>query len=276
MLFILAATTFVACGGDDEQVPTPKPDAEHQLVEMDFRVNGGSGTRTVLRDGNEVWFQNGDAISIFDSESQGHPFTTTLQQDASTAIFHGHAHKDAATDFYALYPYSANGEKSSYGSTPMIIATLPARQTAVRGTFDPSANLSVAHLKMSDVQQSMPSFTLYNACSLVKFSVSEGLSLKSVKLTGTTTLSGDMGIVMPADLTQQSLESRVGGTQNKEVTLQAEEGHHITAGTYYVAVWPGSHTSLTITLTNAEGKTNTGTMGGVEFKRAKIVDLGTF
>lgn len=275
-LYPLLAAALIACGGSDDIEPTTDPTP--QLVKMSFLVNADA-TRTVLQSDYAVWFSNGDEIAIFDDEGDNHRFTTSLTEDAASAVFQGMAHKDAAADFYALYPYQEDAGMIFFGSTPGIIATLPTQQTAVRGSFDPKANISVSHLHMDDTSSDMPSFRLYNAGSLAQFTVPEGLSLQSVKITGNCPLSGDMGIVMPNDLTQITTTSQNIGDAahtSNEVEIQATDGDPITAGTYYIALWPGTHSSITITLTSTDGRTKRGTLSNVTFRRSLVFDLGTF
>lgn len=288
---MLVACAFAACGSDEVE-PTPTPDPKPELVKMSFLVNAGEETRTVLMHGgeneNQVWFQNGDKIKIFDTCSEGHEFSTTLNNAPSaSATFNGYAHKSAEADFYALYPYQ---EKASLNTdNGIIFAILPSQQNAINGSFDPKANLSVSCIDMSDNEQSeIPSFTLKNAGSLVKFTVSESMkNLKSVKLEDNSNphvpLSGWMAIKVPKENEiSVGTISGDGYPADNSVTLSASNGSTLSpGGTYYIVVWPGTHSSLTITLTNSEGKTKTGTLTGtlsddVTFNRAKIFNLGTF
>ena len=277
---MLTACAFAACGSDEVE-PTPTPDPKPELVKMSFLVNAGEETRTVLMHGegkekNQVWFQNGDKIKIFDSYGDGHDFSTTLNNAPSaSATFNGYAHKDAEADFYALYPYQ---EKATFNAASYSIsAILPSQQDATDGSFDPKANLSVSCIDLYDKEQSeIPSFTLYNAGCLVKFTVSM-TDLKSVTLTDNSDvpLSGWMAIYV----LDNYCVKKIGGEYpaNNSVTLSAPENSTLSSGgTYYIAVWPGTHSSLTITLTNSEGKTKTGTLSDVKFNRAKIFNLGTF
>lgn len=276
IILILTASILASCGNDDEL--TPQPIRTPEPVKMSFRVSAAS-TRTVLQSDNSVWFHDGDAINIFGECDDKHRFSTTLQEDAADAVFTGYAHKDAATDFYAMYPFQSGADLVKGNTPPMIIATLPNQQVAVQNSFDPSANLSVSRIKMSDTSQDIPEFTLYNACALAKFTVSEGLQLSSVELSGVAPMSGDMGILMPDNLEGITVTNQGIGdlsVTHTNVVLSAQDGTSISAGTYYIPVWPGEHSSLTIKLTRTDGKTKTGNLTNVTFKRAKILDLGTF
>lgn len=287
---MLTACAFAACGSDEVE-PTPTPDPKPELVKMSFLVNAGEETRTVLMHGegkeNQVWFQNGDKIKIFDSCSDGHVFSTTLNNAPSaSAEFTGYAHRNAATNFYALYPCQDQDNVFLNTGSSDIFTVLPSQQDARNGSFDPKANLSVSCINMAG-QSEIPEFTLYNAGSLVKFTVSESMkNLKSVKLEDNSNphvpLSGWMSIHVPKDnKISVGTISGDGYPADNSVTLLAPKNSTLSPGeTYYIVVWPGTHSSLTITLTNSEGKTKTGTLSDgdvtLTFNRAKIFNLGTF
>lgn len=278
---MLTACAFAACGSDEVE-PTPTPDPKPELVKMSFLVNAGEETRTVLMPGegkeNHVWFQNGDEICIFDNTNK-YEFTTKLTEDAPSATFTGKAQHTATGFFYALYPYQDIALFNSSSSS--FTAEIPKTQTPVSGSFDPKANVSVARIPMDDTQSSDFVITkLYNACALVKFTST--INLKSVKLESTNGfLSGDMNIKFnPVDQAPTDLSNLTFSDPHDKFTFNSVElsnsDESFAKGTYYIAVWPGTHSSLTITLTNSEGKTKTGTLSNVTFNRAKIFNLGTF
>ena len=131
---------------------------EPGLAYMEFTVAAGADTRTQLSGENKVTWQSGDAISIFDGTAN-RKFTTT--QSGESVVFTGEAKK--ADSYYALYPYQENAKLD--GNTIKYV-TIPNVQEVSSGSFDASANISVAQAT-SDLQ-----LAFKNVGSLVRFSVS--------------------------------------------------------------------------------------------------------
>ncbi len=260
---ILAFT--VACSNDMKEmiepvVPNSSSVVTEDLQYMEFTVSPGADTRTELTSDNAVVWQSGDSISIFDGTGN-RKFTT--KESGESVVFSGYA--KAADTYYALYPYQANATIEGNVIKGVIA---PSIQTATAGSFDASANLSVAQAS-SDLM-----LAFKNVGSLVKFSVSneQASKVRSVKVTSHSAgavLAGTMDIIVSA---QPPVS--VNADQQLAVTLTSANG--LAKGTnYFVAVLPGTTNSdLTLTFIDNEGKAWEKTYTDMSApQRAKIMNL---
>lgn len=240
-VLVLALAAF-SCSKDENLTPQ-----EDVLVPMEFFVGTESdGTKTKLNSDNTVSFVSDDRISVFDG-SGNREFSTS--DSGSKVKFSGQVTR-GATAFKALYPYQSGASLS--GSN--ISATIPAAQTAVEGTFDPAANLSVAQFNKGNT------FTLKNICTLIMFQVNEACT--KVKITGSTPIAGTVSI-------NPSTGVATGGSSNT-VTMTST---FTTGKTYYAAILPGERT-LTFEITPSSGTAYTKTTKSITFIKSKFLDVG--
>ncbi len=197
------ALALAGCSLEDpEGQDTPKSSSEG--YELTFRVQREDDglTRAAIAEGNAVAFQPGDKISVFDAEGNNCEFTQTgkIAEDGS-ATFIGKV-QYVANSYLVLYPYTPdaamdrqNNRVGTSGSDenrhPVIIKD---RQTAVAGSFDPTAFISCAQsVKESN---SVHSITFRNVCALVKFSIPESVGdlvfEKAVLESGTRVIAGSI------------------------------------------------------------------------------------
>lgn len=285
---------FTSCSSQDDPTPEPRP------VRISLTASAGQGTRTVLaNDGSSVHFQPGDALSVIGFTFTNNKFTTHLPTVSSSATFTGEVDlRDLSIPktLFAVYPYECNPKYSYLSKTHYITATLPSKQMAVKGSFDPKANISVGAF-VGNSSQTNYKVTLNNACALAKLTIDASLCnevvLSSVAETTEKTplpLSGrrtfepyiepnmsldtahvpetDQGVLDDQDLATAAPPS-------PSVTLVAPEGETL-AGTYYIVLWP-QNTKVSIQWKAANGKTKRRTsIDKVDFVRSEITDLGEF
>ena len=283
---------FTSCSSQDDPTPEPRP------VRISLTASAGQGTRTVLaNDGSSVHFQPDDALSVIGFTFTNNKFTTHLSTVSSSATFTGEVNlRDLSIPktLFAVYPYESNPKYSYSSKTHYITATLPTKQMAVEGSFDPKANISVGAF-VGNSSQTHYEVTLYNACALAKLTIDASLECDKVVLSSVaeTTekaplpLSGRRPFEphMPSydtatsesDTDQEiSDDSDLATPPSPSVTLVAPEGKTL-AGTYYIVLWP-QNTMVSIVLTNKDGATikTRRSKSSVEFVRSKITDLGKF
>lgn len=217
---IIAAAVLasaVACTIEIEE-----PSALDGKVQMSFAVSTEQ-TKTVLKGTNSTLWTGVEKLSIFDGESNN-LFAAELAAPSETAQFTGKA-KEAQT-YYALYPYNSAAKLS--GTT--VSTELPAAQTAVSGTFDPSAALLFGVPDGTSV-------TLKNVTAMLKLTVPANVTSIEVDGNGTA-LAGSVNVdVKSAELS--------GATASK-VTLSGKGA--LEAGTYYIAVAPATVSGLSVKL----------------------------
>lgn len=207
-----------------EEIISDTNSSSTEKVKMEFKAGIDAISRTVLTTNNVVEWEEDDAISLFDSNSNN-KFTTST--GGSSVIFTGSAQNNLET-YYALYPYDANAALS--GS--VITTTLPAEQVAFEGSFANMLNPSVAK-SVSD-----KTLAFKNACALVKFTLqyTGNNNITKVKFRGNNgeALAGTIHIDASSVTHSATVEADFAET---EVTLS---GEFSSGATYYFVTAPAT------------------------------------
>lgn len=252
---VCVVALFASCM-EDERMDAP----QSGKVRMEFYAGMDADTRTQLVANNNVHWETGDAISLFDPSGANNEFTT--QESGASVTFTGTAGESAGT-YYALYPYSAGATIA--GS--IITTTLPATQTAKAGSFDTMLNPSVA---VADAQHNL---YFKNACALVKFTLGGSTEVAKATLCGNNgeALAGTLTIDASADALAAKVDAKFGETV-VELTGPLTSG-----STCYFVVAPGTLSGgLTLTLYDGEGnfwKKTSNT--SATLTAGRILNLGT-
>lgn len=232
---ILGTSLLYSCTEEAEEIIAEEDEAivdeapsNVEKVEMEFKAGNDAVSRTILTTDNAVNWEAGDAISLFDPDSNN-KFTTS--SSGASVTFTGSA-KDGQSTYYALYPY--NAEATISGS--IITTTLPAEQTARPGSFANMLNPSVAKSGSDKILK------FKNACAVVKFtlgSVPDGKNIVKAMFRGNNgeSLAGPIQIDASSETPVANVQTDFAGT---EVTLNGE----FTSGkTYYFVTVPTELTS---------------------------------
>ncbi len=236
-------------------------------------------TKTLL-DGGTVKWENGDKVSlVFTHPQQGasvHPFSTSLTETTRSA------------DFTGLLPLKILSEEGGYDGTAYAVYpddavaedglpdfTLPSEQKIrTDGTFAAGLNLASAKISLADIRDDASAMaTFRNALSILRFTLSEDVT--SVTLTGTAPLAGKAPLEYDAD---GRLVIDAGGTwsgASQSVTLRPAEGSAtFSGGEVNLLVWPGEHTSMTVTVeSSVNGQTVKTSAQAFEFQPSKYYTL---
>ena len=265
---ILGISLLYSCTEEAEEIISKEDGAivdeapsNVEKVEMEFKAGNDAVSRTILTTDNAVNWEAGDAISLFDPDSNNR-FTTS--SSGASVTFTGSA-KDGQSTYYALYPY--NAEATISGS--IITTTLPAEQTARPGSFANMLNPSVAKSGNDKILK------FKNACAVVKFtlgSVPDSKNIVKAMFRGNNgeALVGPIQIDASLATPVATVQTDFAGT---EVTLNGE----FTSGkTYYFVTVPAVLTSgLTLVFydgNNHEGK-NVGKKS-TTLTASRILNLG--
>ena len=242
-LLVFTACAFAACSTDNDDItPQPTPGPGGELVEMTLSA-GFEGDRTVLVDGKDVHFQYNDKINVYTGTETPVVFTSDIEEgSAPNTNFKGFIKIAEGADMFVVYP-SSQGSSEAMTTPGTITATIPATQHATAGTFDPSANISVAKVKDGKI-------ILKNVCALMHFQISEAdATNKYVRavVTADKPLAGTVNINANVDEPTFDRENITGGSNT--VTLLAPNGEeYFSAGDYYISLLPGEYTSVSIEL----------------------------
>ena len=248
------ACLFVACGDEDQ------PQVPQKAAPKDIVFTAGVKSRTVLGADNSVSWKAGDAILVYngpDASGTDNVATSTAATTGATTTFSVRiVEKEATDDYYAVSPASA--ATSIAGG--VVSAVIPASQTPVSGTFDPSAVVAVAKTAGTN-------FTFMNAVGLLKFSVTHAcgkIVFSAPNIAGGVTIS---------DITASDSPTVTGGTSNA-VTMT---GSFVPGETYYAAICPGTYAQIEIaayTLVTDVSPCRTTTRDAVALTCAQIHNVG--
>ncbi len=224
-----------------------------------------SGTKTVLEGLTPMWTPQ-DQISIYDGKNN--LFVPEISSPAATATFKGKLEGQGTkrSDFMAATPYNESNRfqymtKSVYG---MI---LPTEQTAVKGTYDPSALLAMSYTTDKNVN-------FKNLCSLVKFTIGcDGVTSVEIRSNGDEFLSGKLNAAWV-----ENGSPRITQIANSCYTSVTLNGDFEKGSTYYISTLPTLLESGFIVTLNAGTDTEKITMKEsvpIEFARSGLINLGT-
>ena len=237
-LFVLGISLFYSCS-KEEISNENNSSSDAAKVKMEFKSGIDPFSRTVLVAGNKVNWEENDAISLFDQNSNN-KFTTS--EGGESVMFTGSA-QDNQNTYYALYPYDADATISGDGIT----TTLPAKQTARAGSFANNLNPSVAK------SGSDKTLIFKNACALVKFTLQYSESNKITKVM----FRGNSGEALAGKLLVQVNDATpltaVESDFSTEVILSDDQGFENQKDYYFVVAPAELKNGITLVLYDANG-----------------------
>lgn len=223
-LLVAAAASAVSCA--KEIAPELSVNPEADLVPMTFTASADEAETKVAYEGGATVWQAGDKIMVIASTGTATEFTAT-SVEGNTATFEGLAEKAEA--YYAVSPASAYvGNDVANGK---IYANIPHEQTAVAGSFDPKAFLSVASNVGSEL-------LFKNSTAVIGFTLENPANVKSVRFTATgqTNIAGTGMVKTDAIPTHNWDGTYAGKSAYSMVTLNAPEGGFAANTEYYIAI----------------------------------------
>ena len=251
----LGALILASCQKENS-VELPKVDSPVFTAHID-----GGDTKTVLNGKMSEWV-SGDAIRVLNESGAAANYTTT--DNGATATFTTTEEGFTGTKFVALYPASPAGDVTWESSRYIKKLWLKNQQTAVAGSYDSDAHIAYAYTDNSTLN-------FKNLVSLLKFTIAEGSKEVSSISVSVPTPSGNQGHIS-GNFTYDS-EERVyyneGGSQYTTATLT---GTFVAEQTYYMAVLPGTYSSLTLKVNDKVYKTKATES---VFNASKVYDLGS-
>ena len=260
LLSFIALAIMVSCLKDSGDSTTP-PEQYNEYTLM-----AGIATKTVLSDADKVLWENGDQIAAVFTKKDGTPYVGIMDSEiegdvpVASTTFIGHFPQDVNSedceDFcYAVYPETAVQADGT------VSFTLPSEQTPrENGSFAAKYNLSSAVMSLSELEKDRNDVTkaaviFRNSPSILRIALSEDVT--SVTVTGTSPLTGTAPLKMffdeedPASLDNGRLLVDADGMWNNEsnsVVLKSPNGNKFGNATYNVLIWPGDHSSISLSL----------------------------
>ena len=251
------------------------PDERAEIHAMEIAAESGADTRTCLgEDGTSILWSGTESVSLYDGH-EVRKFTADVSEKSSCALFQGEA-ADASC-YLALYPYDPEAGMSLSGSEATFRTSIPTRQTAVEGGFDPSAHAAFAVTGTDGVLH------FHNAVAFIRFTVPSGNWTTATfrgrageVLAGTGTIT--VGVGTGSDGWDGETASFVPdrpdyGFEGCSVTLSGLEG----GKTYMAAAAPCSlQSGISIVLEDAAGNQRVArSLKPASLKPGHVLNLGT-
>ena len=277
LLFASATLLFAGCAKENI-TPTENPDnTQKGDITLSFSASQtGFGTKAVIGEttgegtskSTAINWQSTDQISVFDGANENCQFSTKnfSTETTTSCTFEGNVTK-LATDYVAVYPYTASATISGTGVISGV--TLPSIQTAVAGSFDPSAALMAAKTVAGVRELAFKNLVGYVkvatdfACKKIELCAASG-----EKLAGAGTIT----------FTEGTPSFTLGDGAVSSITLRpAGEGTLAAGKTYYIAV-PATTLAagwkISFTATDDKVYSRQGTKP-IQFKTNTVTNLGT-
>ncbi len=266
---VLVAALFASCESETQKPGvrpgTPSgPDTAPETITMTFSADLSGALEAIPEevearaalgsDGRTVTWETTDHIAVYDGVAiRDFGIKST---DGAVAVFEGKVDKDA-TEFYAVYPYSAAGE--SLPSEGLVSIKYPAVQTV--GTSAVSADALVCVAK-ADANGTL---AFKNVGALLKIHV-EGDDVTSVTIKG----KNDEFVAGNADASMDGVTTESDATS---VTLKPS-GEFFAEGDYYIGMLPVEFTEgFTVVYQKDAAKAFVSTDTSVDFPRNGGYDI---
>ena len=262
ILFVAAVAALASC--------TQKTEVAAPSLEREVSIVATSAQTKTQLSGDAVLWEANDAVSLMFKKSAV-PFVTSFTTTAAgaNATFTGTLPNTVSVaggygeTGYAVYPATAMSNEGT------VSFTLPSAVTVnANGSFDSGKNLSSAKVSLADLDaEGTTEAHFLNAFSIIRFTLDAGV--ETLTLTADEALVGTAAMVF--DSNGRLVKSGDFTSPSNTITVTPpSEGTFDGTTSYNVLVFPGTFTSLTARMTDADGctfeKTNTGTY---EFAAAK-------
>ena len=163
----LCMTAFNACV--KEEVPEQLPVADDNLVEITFEAPSVGAKSTFDGEARKINWELTDKVAVYDGTARRQFNVTAIENGVAT--LKGYV-AEGATEFYAVYPYSAAGDELPVDGAINII--VPQEQTLAEGkNFDEDAFVTVGKVENGSI-------AFKNVVSLLKVNIPADVT--SVKL----------------------------------------------------------------------------------------------
>lgn len=231
--------------------------------------------------GHVLW-DYGDSISVFDGTANRKFGTSDIPEDGHKyiAAFEGSV-AASATEFAAVYPYSAAYGSASYdASSNTLSISIPSLQEVdAPGSYSPAANVCVAYADKDDDEHilvdgtdALAEMVFRNVGGLLKFSISQDGVHKSVTIrtSDASPLTGAIEAVADTGVAEAAEEGSA-----DYVTIAASDGGFLAAGDYYAVVLPFAEKTVSLEFSNGEKSKKRNSKAVISLGRAAMRDLGT-
>jgi len=281
LAFVAGALALSACTSEDILDNGENVSYGNMTFTATFSNDEDVVTRTSV-DGKNILWSEGDAISVFSDADfrTNSKMTLTSGAGKTTASFNGTCVKGSS--YYAIFPYNKNSE---YYNTEdptngaYMIMWDGREQTVAEGSCDPNVPMLAQVIGVSEEATSI-ALNFQNIYSYVK--VTTDYKCKSITLTSKNTETKEILSAVDAfvELNGQGypyIKNCDPDDRYNYVTLKGKDDAVLEAGTYYIAVFPGTLSKgfdLTFTGVNGTATYTKSAAKEVTLKRGTVLNLG--
>lgn len=267
---VLGALVIASCQKENDYAP--QAESPVFTASFDTEAPADPDTKTQLVDVAGVkksyWVKD-DAIRVINGEGDGNvraKYTTT--DNGASATFTTTEESFTGTEFMALYPASPAGGAIWKKDFPEYINCLwlTGTQTPVAGSYDSQAHLAYARAVNN-------TFSFSNMVALLKFTVaktSKEVSSISVTVPDKEYVAGNFNCKVKVGEKPMEFYKDAGG--NEHLSTASLTGEFEAGESYYLAVLPGTYSSLTLSVNGKEYKTKA---TASTFNANSIYNMGT-
>lgn len=258
---VLGALVIASCQKENDYAP--KAESPIFTASFDTEAPADPDTKTHLVVDNKVkksLWDSGDAIRLLNgTNTKDCDAVYSTENEGETASFKTEKVGYKGSEFIAMYPANPAGSawwNAEYDKTVNKL-WLTDTQTAVEGGYDPKAHIAVAYTNTKEL-------AFKNVVALLKISVSgagvEKISVSADKIVGNFSYNTETGKV-----------SKDGENYSNPSTVTLS-GTFTDGKDYYIAVLPGTYSTLTLKVNDKVFKTKATES---EFKANSIYNMGT-
>ena len=197
-------------------------------------------TKTQLKEDLSVEWEDSDAVAVFDDECHLWEMSDIVVNPGNRKIAHfsGECKRNSSC-WYAVYPMTSAKSMDHSGH---ITAVLSDSQVARAGSFATSTNLAVAY-----TEDASDGLNFQNVCGLLAITINND-GIRNIELKATEKNGGFLcgTAVISMDDSGAPIVSSV--TSGKDAVVL--EGDFQRGKTYYLTIFPGEYSDMTLTYTN--------------------------
>ncbi len=263
---IFAVSALFAAASCQVEIESFEENAPVTVNGMTVTASMGAETKSVLMEnGVSTYWTENDVISVFDSKKEDNNRRFEINESSFPAITATFSCTEEFTMpqndqpdplVVALYPYQENAycDFFYYDRNYITGITIPVEQTAAEGGFDNTATFALATGKLSTKDE----LTFNNLYSLLKITLAEdGVKKVTVSVGEGEYIAGAAKVqlnLVEGPAFDGGTLSAVADGGSQSVSLVCEEGF-ATDKTYYLAVAPGTYSTITVALDDVVVKT---------------------
>lgn len=227
LVMALACMAAMSCLKEQK---TPGYEARAFSFEMEKEGFAQQNTKAVLVDGKKTEWSAGDEVAVFDGTSS-HKFVASSDGVRSPFTTESTTVDTSVPAYIFLYPYSETATADVIEG--VVGFNVPTVQTAVNGSFDPQAAVSVATATAAELNGVIKA---KNALALLKIAIPADLSGKPIKVIVEAKAGEYLAGDVLCDIATKNNEMQAGGAASAAVSLASAPP--MAEGVYYLALRP--------------------------------------